>query len=318
METGNIPFRLKSLRERRNINQDMLAEQLGLKDRQSLSDIELGERKLTADEMVRAASFFGVAIDYFTDPFELAGEGKFSWRQKNVISAELDAFELKAGRWIAAFRHLSRLRGELVNSAERRVGLTKHSSYEDAQAEGESISRALKLGAVPALRLLPALETELDTLVLHVDAIRGVSGAACQLLQLNCILINRRESQGRRNFDAAHEFFHLLTWSNDGMRPERIEASSLSEVTDKRTKRVEELAENFAAALLMPAAELRSYLQSHPLPEECAVSAWLMPLAEQFKVSRTAIMWRLVAIGHLSKAAAERIRDTGSLNNAGA
>ncbi len=317
METGNIPFRLKSLREGRGLSQDVLGEQLGLKDRQSLSDIELGERKLTAEEMVRAATFFGVAIDYFTDPFELAGEGKFSWRQKNVVSADLDAFELKAGRWIAAYRHLSRLRGNSVNSAERRVGLTKHSSYEDAQAEGESISRVLELGSVPAVRLLPALETELDTLVLHVDAIRGVSGAACQLLQLNCILINRRESVGRRNFDAAHEFFHLLTWSNDGMRPERIEASNLSEVTDKRTKRVEELAENFAAALLMPAAELRNYLQSHPLPDEGAVPAWLTPLAEQFKVSRSAMMWRLVAIGLLPRAAADRIKETVSANGAG-
>jgi membrane protease subunit HflK len=41
----------------------------------------------------------GVAIDYFTDPFELAGEGQFSWRQANAdphrsgLERELQGFE---------------------------------------------------------------------------------------------------------------------------------------------------------------------------------------------------------------------------------
>jgi len=304
METGNIAFRLKSLRERRSLTQDALAEQLGLKDRQSLSDIELGARKLTAEEMVRAATFFSVAIDYFTDPLELAGEGKFSWRQKNADPAALDAFEIKAGRWIAAYRHLSRLKGQSINSALRRVALTVSSSFEAAQAEGAAIAQALQLGAVPGHKLVAMLEQELDTLVLHVDTVAGISGAACQLAQLNCILINRQESEVRRNFDAAHEFFHLLTWAD--MAPQRIE---IDKPKNPRDKRIEQLAENFAAGLLMPEATIKAMVAQTPVPVEAGVAGWLEPFASSLKVSRPALMWRLVSLGHLSKAAADRITE---------
>lgn len=305
METCNISFRLKSLRERRNLSQDALAEQLGLKDRQSLSDIELGERKLTAEEMVRAANFFSVAIDYFTDPLELAGEGKFSWRQTNADRAALDSFEIKAGRWIAAYRHLSRLRGLPVNSALRRVALTAKSSFEAAAIEGAAIAQALHLGDVPALRLVNVLEDALDTLVLHVDTVPGVSGAACQLSQLNCILINRHESESRRNYDAAHEFFHLLTWSE--MPPQHIEPDRPADVMDKQAKRVEQLAESFASGLLMPVATLAAWIARSPLPDEAGLPSWLTPAAEHLRVSRSALAWRLVNLGSISRAACERV-----------
>jgi len=306
---SSAPERLRLLREQRNMSLASLAAALGFKDHQTVSAIELGERKLTAQDLVDAAEYFDVSLDYFTDPFELAGEGKFSWRQKHAVASDLDAFEAKAGRWIAAFRHLSRLRGNAVNSVMRRVGVRKSSSYEDAQAEGENMARLLNLGATPATKLLSTLEDALDTLVLHVDAVRGVSGAACQLTELNCILINRHESEGRRNYDAAHEFFHLLTWANEGMQPLRIEPEKSSELKEKGAKRVEELAENFAAALLMPSSEVAAYVSACPLPTESGVIAWLAPAATRFRVSRTAMMWRLVVLGHVSRAAADRIKD---------
>jgi len=124
MDTAIIRTRLQALREQRQITQDALAQALGFKDRQTLSAIELGDRKVTADEVVHAARFFKVPVDYFTDPFELAGEGRFSWRQTNASMKQLDEFEARAGKWIAAYRHLSRLKGTPVNSSMRRVALT--------------------------------------------------------------------------------------------------------------------------------------------------------------------------------------------------
>ena len=46
--------------------------------------------------------------------------------------------------------------------------------------------------------------------------------AACRLPELDVVLINRREVEGRRHFDLAHELFHILTW--DAMPPEHSEA----------------------------------------------------------------------------------------------
>ena len=66
------------------------------------------------------------------------------------------------------------------------------------------------------------------------------------------ILINRNESEARRFFDLAHELFHALTW--DAMKADHRESNSVEART--KGKRIEQLANNFAAALLMPLASL--------------------------------------------------------------
>jgi Zn-dependent peptidase ImmA (M78 family) len=116
-------------------------------------------------------------------------------------------------------------------------------------AAGERFADDFGLVPVPAARLAEVMEYKLGVLVLMVDAINGVSGAACRLPELDAVLINRHEVPGRRNFDLAHELFHILTW--DAMPPEHVE-----EASEQSKSRVEQLANNFASALLMPAAVL--------------------------------------------------------------
>ena len=53
----------------------------GFNDRQTVSAIETGARRITAQELVLAVERLGTSLEYFTDPFLLAGEGRFSWRQ---------------------------------------------------------------------------------------------------------------------------------------------------------------------------------------------------------------------------------------------
>src|SRR6266702_1044056 len=102
MATTLIGARLKALREERKLSQDDLARIFGFKDRQTVSAIETGERRLSAEELLVAIERLGAPLDYFTNPFLLLGEGKFSWRQSNVGLEQLNAFERVAGRWIAA------------------------------------------------------------------------------------------------------------------------------------------------------------------------------------------------------------------------
>ena len=133
----------------------------------------------------------------------------------------------------------------------RALGLNRLSRFEDAMDAGERFVSELGLGPVPALRLAAAMEEELRILVLMVDALEGISGAACRLPELDAVLIARREVAGRHNLDLAHELFHILTW--DAMPPEHVESAS-----DFGGNRVEQLANNFAAAVLMPAKSGRS------------------------------------------------------------
>ncbi len=301
--TTIIGSRLKALREEHKLSQDDLARIFGFKDRQTVSAIETGERRMSAEELLTAVEKLGASLDYFTDPFRLIGEGKFSWRQSGVGMPRLEAFERSAGRWIAAYRTLGPQVGHPIPLLRRTLGITARHSFEDAAAVGERFADEFKLGDVPATRLAEMMERELGVLVLMVDAFEGVSGAACRLPALDTVLINRRELAGRRHFDLGHELFHILTW--DTMPPEHVEDAS-----EQSKNRVEQLANNFASALLMPSSALDRFG-----PWDRDLVARINAAANELAVTATALKWRLVAAGRIDRAAAKKISDAALRNN---
>jgi Zn-dependent peptidase ImmA (M78 family)/DNA-binding XRE family transcriptional regulator len=301
--TNLIGIRLKALREARGLSQDELARIFGFKDRQTVSAIETGERRVSAEELLLAVDKLGEQVDYFTDPFRLEGEGKFSWRQTKVPLKQLESFERVAARWIAALRTLAPQVGKPASVLRQSLRLTPRSTFEEAQEAGERFAADFELGDVPSARLAEVMERRLGILVLMVDAIAGVSGAACRLPDLDTVLINRGEVAGRRHFDLAHELFHILTW--DTMPPEHVE-----EASEISKNRVEQLANNFASAVLMPRAVLEQYG-----PWEGNLVAKLNKVSETLGVTGTALKWRLVAIGLLSSAQAKTIADASLRNN---
>jgi Zn-dependent peptidase ImmA (M78 family)/DNA-binding XRE family transcriptional regulator len=303
MATSLIGARIKALREERKLSQDDVARLFGFKDRQTVSAIETGERRLSAEELLLAVEKLGASLDYFINPFLLVGEGKFSWRQTNVGLAQLDAFERVAGRWIAADRTLAPQVGRPAPYLRQTLKLTSKSTFEDAMAAGEHVAADLELGRVPAQRLPEVMEQKLGILVLMVDAIDRVSGAACRLPDLDAVIINRHEVAGRRHFDLAHELFHIMTW--DTMPPEHIE-----EATEISRNRVEQLANNFASAVLMPAPALERF----GVPGTDKVK-WLNATADALEVTATALKWRMVALGRLDQAQAKAVPDAALRNN---
>jgi len=207
-----------------------------------------------------------------------------------------------AGRWIAAFREIAPQVGQRAPLLRHALTLHKGSRFDEAMAAGERFAEEFGLGDVPAARLAEVMERKLAILVLMVDAADGVSSAACRLPELNAVLINRREVAGRRHFDLAHELFHLLTW--DAMPPEHVE-----EASETGRGRVEQLANNFASALLMPRAVLERHGDWKRLPEGEALIRRLKSVARALQVTATALEWRLVALGHLSAKAARALDD---------
>lgn len=307
--TTRLGARLRALREQRNLSQDEVAELFGFNDRQTVSAIETGERRLSANELVLVVQKFGVSLDDFVDPFRLTGEGRFSWRQTNVSAQRLESFEAVAGRWIAAFREIAPKVGDRPPLLRRTLGLHKGSSYEEAMDAGERFAEDFALGEVPAARLADVMQRDLSILVLMIDATEGVSGAACRLPELDTVLINRREVAGRRHFDLAHELFHIFTW--DAMPPEHFE-----DAKEVGGNRVEQLANNFASALLMPRRALARLGDWASLPDGEALVRRLKTAAEALQVTGTALKWRLVALGHMSAKAARSV-DDGALRPKG-
>ena len=302
-----IGARIKTFRRARGISQDELARAMGFKDRQIVSAIETGVRRVGAEELLLAMERLSVPLEYFTDPYRLDGEGSFSWRQIGVPGEQLMEYEAMAGRWIGAYRTMASQVGRKPRLMRQALGLTKLSSFEEATEAGERLVAEFDLGPVPALRLADVMEERLGILVLLVDANDGISGAACRLPDLDTVLIARAEVRGRRNFDLAHELFHLLTW--DAMPPAHVE-----DAVDFSGNRVEQLANNFAAAVLMPKAALFPLEDWASLDME-ALCARLNATAEDLHVTSSALRWRLVSLGALSRKRARAVPEWALRNN---
>lgn len=302
MTTNLIGARIKALREERKLSQEELARIFGFKDRQTVSAIETGERRVSAEELLLAVEKLGATLDYFTDPFILVGEGQFSWRQNNVGEKTLNAYERFARQWVAAYRELRAKLGESTPLLRRSLGLTRHHQFEDAMGAGDRFAAEFQLGDVPAARLSEVMEGALHILVLNVKTFNGISGAACRLPELDAVLINRDEVDGRRHFDLAHELFHILTW--DAMPPEHAE-----EASEISKNRVEQLANNFASAVLMPTRVLNQYGDWSSI-SHAELPARLTSVAEELQVTASALKWRLVATERLKRAQALSISDS--------
>lgn len=82
--------------------------------------------------------------------------------------------------------------------------------------------------------------------------------------------------------------------------------SSTSTQSTKPRNRVEQLADSFAAALLMPAAALERFGDWSGLDGDKLVRR-LTSAAEELGVTASALRWRLVALDRLDKAAAKAI-----------
>lgn len=293
---SNLPRRIIVAREKRRLSQADLSRHLGFKDRQTLAAIEACQRRVSAEELVAIAQATGQDLDFFTDPFRLVGEGQFSYRASGTPTKALDAFEERTGCWLALWRQLGECRGESPSLLRPRLAINTHSTFEDAQLAGEAVGREMQLGDVPAEKLVGAMEEKFNLLVLEVDMPEGVSGAAVQLATGDAILINRAESSGRKAFDLAHELFHVLTW--DALPPERVDRLN---PTGYKQKRTEQLADNFAGALLMPEAELKPRWDK--LTAQSSVKDSLGVLAGHFQVSTAAVGWRVVALGWSARSA---------------
>lgn len=295
-----IGERIKFARKEARMTQEQLSARLGFKDRQILANIEGGKRRLAADELVKLTEIFNRPMDFFTDASLLAGEGQFCWRAPYADALRLTLFEMKAGRWIGAYRRLAEDKGEVFSPLVPQLAITERSSYEEARSAGEALAKEWQLGEIPAVRLIETAEKKLPLLILWVDAPSGISGAACQLREFLTILINRREPDGRRNYDFAHELFHLLTW--DRLPPQHMDQQ---DPESSRAKRIEQLANNFASALLMPEEGLKKRWENRSDQE---IHDWLNATASDYCVTADALYWRLRALSWLTEGDAFEVK----------
>ena len=306
--TRLIGERIKLAREATGLSQEKLTQAIGFNDRQTLSAIELGQRRVSAEELVQFAKALAQPLDYFTDPYRVAGAKAFSYRAKAASDAALTAFEAQAGNLIAAQRRFQELLDRPPSPVQQQItALTPQVSSDFATNQGERCAAAWQLGEIPAHRLREAAAKNLGVVVLHVDAPKTISGAACRLPDGAYVLINRQEPVARQNFDLGHELFHILTW--DKMPPPRVDQVPAEGESTKKRPKVEKLADSFAAGLLMPGTTVQArWVRRGERP----LAEWLTETAHELGVSPGALFWRLVNLG-LVKADTENRRMVAGL-----
>ena len=301
MGNKELGARFRAVRKQNTLSQDQVAKLFGFKERQIVSAIETGIRRLSAAELIRAVEVFDTTIDYFTDPFQAVDQVEFSWSQRGVESHVLEEFELKAGSWLAAYRYLAPKVGKNLPLMQKSLRLNRGARYEDAMAAGDRFVREFCLGKIPARRLIEVLQNDLSILILMVDSPTGILGASCHLQEYDALLVSRREVTERRNFDIAHQLFHILTW--DLMPPQHSPESENSKMN-----RIEILADNFAGAVLMPHETIDRYEGWNEFSEKQLIRK-LNLVADELQVSAVALKWRLVMLDKISKHTANAISD---------
>jgi Zn-dependent peptidase ImmA (M78 family)/transcriptional regulator with XRE-family HTH domain len=268
------------------MKQEDLARHVGFGSRQIVSDLERGARSVKASELVRIARALRTDVDALLGPVEQP-EPAVLWRSAPTRGTPELQTELLT--WCRRYAQLLEVLGmrheELVPSFDVDLAGMR---FSDAENMARRFSDMLDLGVRPAAVLPEALESRLGILVWYLDTGSESAAACVRGLFGSAILVPRSSAPWRRNFDIAHELFHLLTWN---------QASRMAGV-DSLAARSERLANCFAAALLLPEASLLQDLDDQA--PNGAVSAWdLVRLARDYDVSTDALLWRLLNLGRL-------------------
>ncbi len=255
----------------------------------SLSEFENEKREPKFSQLSRLAELYKRSIDFFlTDT--LPAEPIMLWRDGPNNQEEMKETE-------SEFRHLCQQYHKLeLCTAETHkaifppppVANPDQFSWPQAESFARKVHNDLCLGDIPSASLKKILEERCYVKIFHLD----FTGSAISTVSDEfgpAILLNNKNASWRRNYDLAHELFHLLTW--DIFRAESKEES----------ENEEKLADSFASKLLMPEGSLQQRIAALADEHGKARLEQLDDLAREFGVSLDALVYRIASLFKLKK-----------------
>ncbi len=214
-----IGARIEALRAKRKLSREDLARRLGFGDARAVAAIESGAQSVTAGELVLVANKLGATLEYFTDPFLLAGEGEFSWLHDGASARTIAAFQGRAERWVAAYRALAPRRPRPAPSFRGAAALRGGLDRKTAARAGKRFVAEFDLDTASVDRMVDVMQRKLGILVLAVDMPARILAGACRLPGLDAVLVARNERADRLRFYLGYELFHVLTWEAAAPKP---------------------------------------------------------------------------------------------------
>ena len=273
--------RLKHVRQTMNLTLIQVEERTEIGST-SVSDFENGKREPKLAQLKELANTYRRPIHFFLEESELASEVVL-WRKKPTSPNVED------------------IRAELLNLAEQyhnlevwcddlqpielsfATGNKDTFSYPKAEKLAIEFRNKYCLGDRPGQTLVRVLEEVCKVKVFHLS-FEPTGSAACTFSDRYgaAVLLNSHNARWRRNFDLAHELFHLLTWKifRHDDSAEEVEPSDLEE----------KLATCFARNLLMPQEALKCAVATQRGDRKKLTFDDLFEVARQFDVSVEALL----------------------------
>ena len=241
-------------RRRHDLTQADVAAKLGL-SRPTYIGIEKGERRPSAEELVKIAEALQVSLHDLLKEHRAAGEASPRFRLglgRGASDVELrgvvDKLEELGRRYVEleSLLGIARVKAPLESLETYRTtpgdGRRAKLAAEDA---ARTVRGALGLGDAPAPDVAPRLETEAGIRLFHLDLPSPVAGVFIWGDEIGaCVAVNRRHPPERRLWSLLHETGHFLRDREAGdvlptSGPERMDASEV-------------FADTFAKEFLLP------------------------------------------------------------------
>jgi len=289
MKKGSeISKRLKQARNSIKMTLKEAAKLAGFKHYQTLAKIENGERSVKAVELARLSDVYARDISFFLTAKPQRYSFNINWR-KSKEKIDLSKEEQKLKTLLERYLSLTEKLGLKNTSFQLPLIDEKHLSYESATEYGEEYSELLELGNRPALSLSAILENEKNIPVFYLDFPEVLSASTINLNGFSAVCINANEAPWRKNFDLAHELFHLI-----------YPSKKASQCGLNETANVEKWANAFASALLLPGDEIQRFMNKFKKEKKMPIIN-IMLEAKDFGVSTAAFLWRLVNLGWMKR-----------------
>jgi Zn-dependent peptidase ImmA (M78 family) len=274
----NLGERLKHARESLKLTLAEAKNQTGIGE-SSLSDFENGKREPSLTQLHTLASAYKRTLSFFLEDSAVSSD-VILWRKRPQEGAE--KIEASFRQLCERYQNLEIWTGDVRDAclAESKVPAEKF-GYREAAALAKSVRNSLQLGEHPGPSLLPVLEESCGVKVFHLDFEPSGTAACTKSDRFGvAILLNSKNKRWRRNFDLAHELFHLLTWDT---------FSPVGETAEDDEK-IEGLATCFARNLLMPGDSLRAAIDSRRQAGDTLKFESLFDIAREFDVSVEALV----------------------------
>lgn len=302
--------RLQDARKARGMTQQAVADEMEMA-RTTLVAIEKGERRVTAQELIRLAALYGRPVsELVSRQIVTAGfvpQFRSEWRDDFGRDEALEKAGDDLQRLAEDYVELERICGQPMPKSYPPIYETTGSSPEQA---GEEIAAAernrLGIGDGPISNLRDRLEADVGLRIFYFVMPPTVSGIfAYNDVLGGCVGINSKHPRDRRNWSLAHEYGHFLTTRY------RAEITFLSE--RRRQSAGERLADSFAENFLMPAAGLnRRFTEMYRAnPEGRITLAQLCTLADLYQVSVQALIIRLEKLRRIPAGMWDRLEGEG-------